>query len=60
MAKRFDPVAFVFGMVFVAIGAVGLLGTTQLQTLNLAQFGAVVLIITGAALLFTTAKTKTG
>lgn len=54
----FDPVAFVFGVLFVAIAVVGLLDTPQLRNLNLAQFGAVVFIAAGAALLLSTTRSR--
>lgn len=56
--SRFDAAAFVFGVVFVAIAAVGLLDTSVLRNLNFAQLVAVVLIASGVALVASTLRSR--
>ena len=52
---RFDPLSFIFGLLFVAVAAVALLGGDLIVINDLAWIAPAVLVVAGAVLLLSTA-----
>ena len=52
---RFDPLSFIFGLLFVAVAGVALVGGDLVVINDLAWIAPAVLVVAGAALLFSTA-----
>jgi len=60
METRFDPGAFIFGVLFLTVAGVGLLDTAALRTVNFGQLIALVLVVSGVALLASTLFKRDG
>lgn len=56
---RFDPLSFIFGLLFVAVAGVALVGGGLIAFNDLAWIAPAVLVVTGAILLLSTAR-RTG
>ena len=56
---RFDPVAFVFGVVFAAVAVLGLTGPWTLQEVDLTWVGPGLLVLLGLAVLLTARPART-
>jgi hypothetical protein len=52
----FDPAAFVFGGLFIAIALIGLLDPTLARRIDLATFVPALLVVLGGVLLVTSAR----
>ena len=53
---RFDPLSFVFGVLFVAVAVLGLVGTRVLDLRDLAWMAPALLVIAGGALLLSSTR----
>ena len=53
---RFDPLSFIFGVLFLAVAAVALIGTEVLALRDLTWIAPSLLVIAGAALLLSSAR----
>lgn len=53
---RFDPLSFIFGLLFVAVAGVALLGGDLIVIDDLAWIAPAVLVVAGAVLLLSTAR----
>ena len=53
---RFDPLAFIFGLLFVAVAGVALIGADVLVLRDLTWIAPSLLVIAGAALLLSSAR----
>jgi hypothetical protein len=57
---RFDPLSFIFGLLFVAVAAVALIGVDLLDVRDLAWIAPALLVIAGGALLLSSSRSPAG
>lgn len=55
---RFDPLSFVFGVLFAALGVLGLTGPWTLAELDLAWVGPGLLVLAGVVVLLTARSSR--
>lgn len=55
---RFDPLSFLFGVLFVALGVLGLTGPWTLAELDLAWVGPGLLVLAGVVVLLTARSSR--